>query len=266
MLKHGLLALGIVLLVLAGLTAVGCSRAKAQPLLDPAATYAKAESFMTARKYTKAISWLQKVNTAQNRELRAQVHLRLADAYFEQKSILDLAEAKGRYQSFLNAFPLSGQASYAQYRFSQCLQRSLNKPERDQGPTFQAMGEFRKVQDLYPNSPWVDEANVEIAALEDLLSRDALLKARFYYQRKSFAAADVRLRNILRDNPDWEGRDEVLYLLGMSLRIRGQVAAGDDVLARLQSDFPESEYGRKARKVLNRSGPASEQPAAGASG
>ncbi len=266
MLKHTPAVLGTVVLLLAGLTAAGCGHAKTQPLLDSAATYAKAESFMTARKYAKAISWLQKVNTAQNRELRAQVHLRLADAYFEQRSVLDLAEAKGRYQSFLNAFPLSDQASYAQYRFAQCLQRSTNKPERDQTPTFQAMGEFRKVHDLYPNSAWVDEARAEMAALEDHLSRDSLLKARFYYKRKSYAATDVRLREILRENPDWEGRDEVLYLLGMSLRIRGRVDEGDDVLRKLQADFPESDYGRKARKVLGRSRPTSEQPAVSASG
>jgi len=265
MLKRKPVVLGTILLLLAGLTAAACGRAKAQPLLDPAATYAKAEAFMTARRYTKAISWLQKVNTAQKSELRAQVHLRLADAYFEQNSILDLAEAKGRYQSFLNAFPLSDQASYAQYRFAQCLQRSTNKPERDQAPTFQAMGEFRKVEDLYPNSAWVDEARGEIAVLEDHLSRDALLKARFYFRRKSYAAADVRLREILRDNPDWDRRDEVLYLLGMSLRSRGQVAEGDGVLLDLQADSPESVYGRKAGKALGHSRPTSEQPTGGVS-
>lgn len=266
MLTHKPAIPGTIFLLLVGLTAAGCGRASTQPLLDPAATYAKAESFMTARKYPKAISWLQKVNTAQNRELRAQVHLRLADAYFEQKGVLDLGEARGRYQSFINAFPLSDQASYAQYRYAQCLQRSTNKPERDQTPTFQAMGEFRKVQDLYPNSAWVDEALVEIAFLEDTLSRDALLKARFYYQRKSFAAADVRLRGILQDNPDWEGRDEVLFLLGQSLRIRGKVDAGEDVLLKLKEDFPDTEYGRKAAKVLSRSREAAQQADEKASG
>jgi outer membrane protein assembly factor BamD len=128
------------------------------------------------------------------------------------------------------------------------------------------MGEFRKVQDLYPNSVWVDEARAEIGVLEDHLSADALIKARFYYKRKSFAASDARLRDILRANPDWDRRDEVLYLLGMSLHIRGRVDEGEGVLLKLQADFPESAYSSKARKVLGRSKPASEEPAGDATG
>jgi len=266
MLKRAPVGLEVLLLLVLILVPACGGAAKPQPLLDPAATYAKAEAFMTARQFSKAIQWFQKVNTAQNRELRAQVHLRLADAYFEQKGILDLAEAQGRYLSFLNAFPLSDQASYAQYRFAQCLQRNASKPERDQTTTYQAMGEFRKVEELYPNSPWVDEARAELAALEDHLAEDALLKARFYYRRKSFTAAENRLRGILSDNPDWDGRDEVFYLLGMSLRIRGQVDAGNAVLQRLQAEFPDSNFGRKAGKVLGGDGPDSEEPAGDATG
>ncbi len=257
---------GLLLLVLLTSACAGAKRKVDSETTDPQTNYAKAESFMSSRQYGKALARFQMVNTTQDRELRAQVHLRMADAYFEKGGVLNLAEAQGRYQTFLNAFPLSDQASYAQYRFAQCLQRQINKPERDQTPTYQAMGEYRKVEELYPNSPWVDEARAGLAELEDHLSRDALRKVRFYYRRKSFSAAIDRLRDLLLANPDWEGQDEALYLMGMSLRRSGRLDEGDRYLRQAAADFPETEFGRKAQRMAGRPVPALEQPGDGTAG
>jgi outer membrane assembly lipoprotein YfiO len=255
-------------LCLVALVAGGCAGSQPKPnsnSTDSQSTYAKAEAYMAARQYNKALDRFQMVN-APDREMRAQVHLRMADAYFEKKGVLDIAEAQGRYLSFLNAFPLSDQASYAQYRFAQCLQTQINKPERDQSATRRVMGEFRKVGELYPNSAWVDEAALELQALNDHLSVDALLKARFYYKRKRFNAAEGRLRDILIDNPDWSERSEVMFLLGNSMRIRGQVKDGQSILRQLISESPESEWGRKAHKILAKADALSEQPATAGTG
>ncbi len=262
------LALGLLIAALAAGGCAGSKKPKPTPdssSTDSQSTYAVAEAYMVARKWNKALDRFQMVNT-RDREMRAQVHLRMADAYFEKGGVLDIAEAQGRYLSFLNSFPLSDQASYAQYRFAQCLQTQISKPERDQSPTLRAMGEFRKVSDLYPNSAWVDEAAAELGALKDHLSQDAMLKARFYYKRKRFTAAEGRLRDILSDNPRWVDRAEVLYLLGMSLRIRGLVPDGEAILRQVLIESPESEWGRKAHKVLAKAGALSEEPAAADAG
>jgi outer membrane protein assembly factor BamD len=239
-------------LLACALAAAACGPKRQAEPLSPEATYRRAESFMEARKYTKAVTWFERVNTVQSPELRAQVHLRIADAYFERKNIMNLAEAQGRYQSFLNAFPLSDQAAYAQYRFAVCLQRQINAPERDQTSTYRAMGEFRKVQQLYPNSPWVNDARQALAELEDHLAEDALRKARFYYRRKSYPAAVSRLKEILADNPDWPGRDEVLFVLGRALRRDEKVAEGNQYLQQLSDEFPDSKYSAKAGRLLAR--------------
>ena len=271
--RTGTRGLWLVLLI-AALVAGGCASSKKtassklkvdSDTTDPQSTYANAEAFMAARKYNRALDRFQMVNT-QDREMRAQVHLRMADAYFEKGGVLNIAEAQGRFLSFLNAFPLSEQASYAQVKFAQCLQTQANKPERDQSSTLRAMGEFRKVSELYPNSAWVDEAAAEMRALKDHLSRDAMFKARFYYKRKRFTAAEGRLREILSSNPQWDARDEVLFLLGQSLRIRGLVPDGEAILRQVVAESPDSEWGRKARKVLAKGGGLSEEPVAGAAG
>ncbi len=258
------LATLVALLSLAGLTgACGGGKKKAAPV-PPLEAYRQAEAFMAARKHGKAIKWFEKVDTSQDAELRAQVHLRLADAYFERSNILNLAEAQTRYQSFLNAFPLSDQAPYAQFRYAQCLARQINKPERDQTPTYRAMGEFRKVEELYPSSPWMAEARKSLADLEDHLSQDALVKAYFYYRRKAYRAAEARLRDLITANPDWEGRDEALFYLAVSLRRTERGAAGDEVLTVLSRDFPDTKFGKKAQALLARGGPPAAAPAAAA--
>ena len=270
MLRTRALHLMVLGLLMAALSSGGCAPSKAKPKpdsdsTDAQSTYAVAEAYMEERKWNKALDRFQMVNT-RDREMRAQVHLRMADAYFEKGGVLDIAEAQGRYLSFLNSFPLSDQASYAQFRFAQCLQTQISKPERDQSSTQRAMGEFRKVSELYPNSAWVDEAAAEMRALKDHLSEDAMFKARFYYKRKRFNAAEGRLRDILSANPRWESRPEVLYLLGMAMRIRGQVPDGEAILRQVLDESPESEWGRKAHKVLAKAGALSEQPAAADAG
>lgn len=246
-----ILVLGV-LLVAAGL-ASGCGGGKKKPPAPrKSATelYQEAETFMVAGKYGKAISRYEKVDTVRHSDLRAQVHLRLADAYFAQKHLLALVEAQSRYQSFLNFFPLSDQAPYAQYRYSVCLQRQINKPERDQTPTHRAIAEFHKVEQLYPNSSWVAEARERIDELEAHLTRDSLLKARFYYSRKAYTSATSRLQRILDSNPAYARMDEVLYYLGMSLRKSGRTAAGDVALQRVLEEHADSKYARRARKAL----------------
>ena len=242
------------MLVLAALlTAPGCGSKKNQPSRpqpSPTELYQEAEGFMTARKYVKALNRYEKIDTARQPELRAQVHLRMADAYFAQKNILALTEAQARYRSFLNFFPLSDQAPYAQYRYAMCLKRQINRPERDQTTTRRAIEEFEKIRQLYPNSTWVVEARERLDELEDHLSRDSYLKARFYYSRKAYSSAIARLQEIVAENPDFESIDEVYVYLGLSF-LKGKVPDQARVyFQKVLAEYPDSRYAKKAAQGL----------------
>lgn len=258
MLKPGqgmtrVLALGA-LFVSIGLVA-GCGNAAKKSATlgkPPAEIYQEAEASMAAKKYAKAIRRYTRIDTVREPDLRAQVHLRLADAYFAQKYALALVEAQARYQSFLNFFPLSDQAPYAQYRLALCLKRQINPPERDQASTHRAIAEFRKVEELYPNSSWVIESRARVSELEDHLTRDSFLKARFYHGRRRYTSAIDRLNDILDANPDYDRIDEVLYYLGMSLTKLGLPVDGEVVLQRILDEHADSKFAGKARKALRR--------------
>jgi outer membrane protein assembly factor BamD len=208
--------------------------------------YRLAESAMLDGKPGRAIPLYERVDTSKDNTLKAQVHLRLADAYFDRGGLLYLAEAQSRYQSFLNFFPLSDQAPYAQYRYAVCLSKQVNKPERDQTPTRRAIDEFRKVEALYPNSSWVTPAHDRIREMENQLASDALIKARFYHRKKAWPAAVSRLKEMLDKYPEFPSRDEVLYLLGTALTASGHEAEGETYLAQLRREFPHSDWTGKA--------------------
>ncbi|MFQ5670440.1 MAG: outer membrane protein assembly factor BamD [Acidobacteriota bacterium] len=243
-----LLILGMVFLTLT------CGPKKPPPSDED--LYRFAEEQMTKHKYNKALTAYEKIKATNNRELRAQVHLRRADAFFAQKNALSLSEAQTLYRSFLNLFPLSHQAPYAQYRLGLCLMRQINPPERDQSPTHTAMAAFQKVLDLYPNSDWVGDARDRLQDLNDHLARDSLAKAHFYFRAKAYKATVTRLKSLLKENPGFRERDQVLYYLGLALRRSHHEAEGDQFLERLSSEFPESKYTRKAKPFLPSSKPS----------
>jgi outer membrane protein assembly factor BamD len=232
------------------LVAVGCGPSRKElRKMSADDTYRMAEELMQEGRPGRAIPLYERVDTRQSNELKAQVHLRLADAYFMRGGILNLAEAQTRYQSFLNFYPLSDQAAYAQYRFALCLKEQINSPERDQAPTFKALEELRKVEGLYPSSPWVAESRLRIEELQDHLSMDALLKARYYHKRGAWPAAIARLKEILETHPSFSAQDEVLYRLGTALKSAGRESEGEAYLEQLRTRFPDSAWRTKPTDV-----------------
>ena len=251
------LALGVLIVAMslvAGCGGAAQKPAKAagsgKPTKTPAEVYQEAEALMAAKKYSKAIRRYTKIDTVRAVDLRAQVHLRLADAWFAKKNLLALTEAQLRYQSFLNFFPLSDQAPYAQYRLGLCLKRQISPPERDQTPTRLAVAAFRKVEELYPNSSWVVESRARLDELQDHLTEDDFRKARFYYGRHGYTSAIARLNDILDTNPTYEATDKVLFYLGLSLNKLGLGVDGEIVLQRILDEHSDGKFAAKARKVL----------------
>jgi outer membrane protein assembly factor BamD len=175
--------------------------------------------------------------------------LGLGDSYFNEGGTGNYILAVSAYREFLTFYPSHPRSDYAQFQVAEAFYRQKNGPDRDQTATEEALDEYKKLLDLYPDSPKAEEARARIKEARQSLARSEYL-AGFFYQRtrQAYRAAITRYEGILNDYPDYEHLDEVLMRLSECLCTSGRGLEAAPLLARLQSEFPNSEHMEDARK------------------
>lgn len=174
----------------------------------------------------------------------------LADSYFEEGGTGNLVLAVSSYREFLTLYPQHPRSDYAQFRAGEAYFQQKNSPDRDQTSTRQALEEYQRLLDVYPQSQYVEQARERIRDCRQTLAR-AHYQVGYFYQktRRSWRSAIGRYETILSDFPDYERIDEVLFRLGQVLSFSGRYAEARPQLGRLRSEFSESPYVREADKL-----------------
>ncbi len=81
----------------------------------------------------------------------------LADSYFEEGGTGNYVLAVSSYREFLTLYPQHARSDYAQFRAAESYFKQKNSPDRDQTSTGQALEEYERLLDVYPQSPLVEE-------------------------------------------------------------------------------------------------------------
>ena len=186
----------------------------------------------------------------------------LADSYFEEGGIGNYVLAVSSYREFLTLYPQHPKSDYAQYRCAESYQKQMNSPDRDQTATDQALEEFQRLLDVYPDSSYVEPARERIKECRQTLARSHF-QVGFFYQktRKSWRSAIGRYQTIVSEYPDFERFDEVLFRLAQCLSYSGRYAEARPPIGRLLAEFPQSPFVEEAKK-LEATFPAAGTPAA----
>ena len=102
---------------------------------------AKGKGLLERRKYFRSRTTLEIVQSRQEatREILADVNLLIADAYFFDGGIINLAEALSRYTSFLTFYPTHSRADYAQYQLGLSYLKQALSPDKDQAITIKVL-------------------------------------------------------------------------------------------------------------------------------
>lgn len=232
----------------------------AQPPKDKYSKYSTQEIFDLAQKrlahksYYKARELFQKVLGRQDTtpDLIALVHLGLADAYFFDGGLINLAEALSRYTNFLTFYPNHARADYAQYQLGLCYLRQAASPDRDQSQARKALAELDKVAATYPNSEYVAAAQKEAAKARELLAEHDFRIGNFYFRQKAYTGAVQRLREVLDGYPGYSRKDKLYLILGQSLIGLKKDDEGRLYLEKLVAEYPASRYADEAREFLKR--------------
>lgn len=227
--------------------ATGCkSGIREDPILRLAAGEALEEgkTLMADEKYARARRYLQHAFEVEpNSRSGREALLLLADSYFLDGGPVNLIQAEAKYRDFLNRFPTSDQASYAQFQVANSLAGRMEKPDRDQSATRDALQAYIELIRLYPSSEYAAEARSQVQRVRDRLAEHELEVAGFYLRRGIPVAAIERLEGALERFPEFSDRDRVLYQLGIAYRRSRSPehrAKAQETFDRLRAEYPES--------------------------
>jgi outer membrane protein assembly factor BamD len=188
--------------------------------------------------------------------------LAIADSYFAKGDEGSMILAASEYREFIQLYPFSPSAPYAQYQIAMSYFKKALKPGRDQTKTQQALVEFRKVLANFPTSEEAGKVQKPIAECEDRLATHTLGIGQLYYKQNAFRAAISRLTDILTNYPSYSRMDEVYFYLADSYYKWKKVQDSVPFFTKLVTDYPKSKLARKAQQRLELINKTAKNPAA----
>jgi outer membrane protein assembly factor BamD len=204
---------GRTLLVVAALTfAVACGGVREDPILRLSSSEALeiGKQLLEEEKFTQALQHLvHAFEVEPNSETGREGLLLAADALFLRGGYQSYVEAEQRYRDFLNRFPTSDRAAYAQFRLASALAERIEKPDRDQQTARQALTEFENVRRLYPTSQYAGQAAQQIIEVRNQLAEHEFVVGAYYYRSRTPRAAGERFRAMLEQYPDYPEKDKI---------------------------------------------------------
>ena len=246
--------MSIVLVISFLLIGVGCK--KKEVGIDPSIASSDEALYKLGMEYLekdaeKARLYLRQVIDSFPKSFYAQrAKLAIADTYFQKGDEGSMILAASEYREFINLFPLSPSAAYAQYQIGMTFYKKALKPGRDQTRTKQALAEFKKVVTNYPLSEEAKMAQERIKECEEKLAEHTFSIGELYYKMGAYKAAVDRLKEILTEFPDYSQMDRVYYHLADSYYKWKRVEESVPYFTKLISDFPQSKYAEKAQKRM----------------
>ena len=214
--------------------------------------FQKAEELYTNRKYQRARAYFQYVyESYPNDPLGRRSLLRIADTYYQQGDPVNLVEAQYKYRDFINRYPGSESADYAMLQIAMCSYEQMERPDRDQAKTREALEKFNDMITAYPRSALTPDATKRRQDVLDRLAKHDHIVARYYMKRHSWAAAVSRLNSVVEKYPNYTDRAGVFFDLGTALSGLGRNAEARLYFERVVTEFPKSDYADRAKRRLD---------------
>lgn len=244
----------VILIILMIFVGPACKKKSLQ--IDPEIASSDEALFKTGEQFIKkdpekARLYLRQVIDSFPKSFYAQrAKLAIADSYFYQGDEGSMLLAASEYRDFISNFPLSPSAPYAQLQIALSYFNKVLKPGRDQTKTEQALAEFKRLITEYPLSDQAKEAREKVKVCEEYLAAHVLSIGRLYFKRKAYPAVVSRLKEILSNYPTFSELDEVFFLLGETYYKMEQIEESVPYYTKLISDYPESEFAKKAQERM----------------
>jgi outer membrane protein assembly factor BamD len=163
--------------------------------------------------YKKAIETFQAIiDNYPYSEYEIEAQLRIADAYFDDKSY---EEALSYYRDFGDLHPQNPRVPYTVLRSALCHVNQIKSIDRDQTSTREALKYLEILTTRYPYEPETREGEVILQSLRTRLAANMMEIGDFYMHRTQYQSAATRYRVLLDEYPGLGLDAEALYKLGI---------------------------------------------------
>ena len=181
-------------------------------LFDKGTEALAGRKWLTAREFFKQVT-----ETYTASPYRPDAKLGIGDTYLGEGTAEALVLAINEFREFLSFYPTNRRADYAQYKLGMAHFRQMRAPQRDQTETKETIKEYEAFVARYPNSSLMPEAKARLREARDRLSEADYLVGYFYFRQRWYPGAVDRFKTLLKEDPDFTGRDAVYYHLAESL-------------------------------------------------
>ena len=156
------------------------------------------EQWLNARTYYQQI-----VDGYPQSPFRPDAKLGLGDSYLGENTPESLVMAANEFREFLQFYPTSPRADYAQYKLAMTHFVQMRSADRDQSETRVALAEFDVFFQKFPNSSLTPEVKENWRLARDRLSEHSYRVGLTYYRIRWDPGAIDRFREVLRDDPSY---------------------------------------------------------------
>ena len=230
---------------------------------DPEEKYQAALRYFNEKQYVKSQTLLDDVSSYYKGTERSEdVLAYLARSYMGQKAY---ESATDYYQAYIRNYPKGKYAAEAYFQVGHCQYLDSPDARLDQGITRQAIEAFTQFVELYPESPYAEQAYREMDELYDKLAYKELKSAQLYYNLGSYLgnnylSCEITSKNALKNYPSNKYQEEFNWLILLSKYQQMVNSFEDKKLERARdtqdeyynfiTEYPDSKHRKEADRML----------------
>ena len=163
-------------------------------------------------------------------------------------------EAVNTGKRYVQLYPSSPDAAYAQYIVGLAYFRQIRDVTQDQKESRRAIEAMEEVEQRWPDSEYVDDAQAKIRFARDQLAGKEMQIGRYYLERREYVASIKRFRYVVENYSNTRHVEEALARLTEAYYAMGLAQEAQAAAAVLGQNFPDSQWYADSYKLLQSGG------------
>ncbi|HBB86929.1 MAG TPA: hypothetical protein DC047_04885 [Blastocatellia bacterium] len=207
------------------------------------------------------------INTYPDSAFLPLAKLAIADSFYLEGTSSSLIQAAQAYLDWLTFFPTDPLADDAMLKVAEAEMRQMGLSDRDITHARKAEQRLKALLQQYPETKLRPIVEDHLRETQESLAMHNLGVARFYYEARynkgrgtGLKGSQSRLKEIIDKYPNFSLRDEVLFRLATTYQLEEEPDEAAKYYQELLRNFPNSDYGEKAKEQLSIIGASVPEP------